>query len=71
MLQKSKKQLISQPGNTALWLAQNPASDKLQSKHPLQIGTTKFVDNQLKLLAGNSNTSTARGSKKQGGGLSP
>lgn len=70
MLQKQKKQMM-QPGNTALWLANNPASDKLQSKHPVQISTTKFVDNQLSMLANNSNTSTARGTKKHNIGLSP
>ena len=54
-----------------MWLANNPASDKLQSKQPIQIGSTKFVDTQLKMLSGNSNTSTARGDKKHAIGLSP
>jgi len=75
MLKTKKKQLIgagANAGQNVLWLAQNPASDKLQSKHPIQIGTTKFVDTQLKLLSANSNTSTARGSKKHTTlGLSP
>ena len=73
MLTKSKSKIMNQPGGshgqTALWLAQNPASDKLQSKHPIQIGTTKFVDNQLKMLGENSNTNTARGAKKHAMGL--
>lgn len=78
MIQKTKKQILGSQaphGQTAMWLANNPASDKLPQKHPIQIGSTKFIDNQLKMLkAGNnngSNTNTARGNKKHAIGLSP
>ena len=78
MLTKQKKTLVQHGGpgsSTALWLAQNPASEKLQSKQTGQISTTKFFDNQLKLLSSGANatgtTSTARVSKKQSIGHSP
>ena len=63
MLQKQKKPTAHAHGQTAPWLTSNPAADKVQSKQPAQISTTKFIDSQQKMHY-NSTMNTARVNKK-------